>query len=140
MLLHSGLKTPSRESSPVREDISTPKATHSHVSLIEGVTPSASGTTTPTTAGMLDDSRKSKSFLGFVPFGDFLRSRYPSTGQPSDKRNGSTGVVSEDVVEIVDPDEDDRTTIHGISLDKNDKFPEEAAKGDGNSTGTFVLS
>jgi len=49
------------------------------------MTPTASGATTPTTAALSEESRKAKSFLGFVPFTDFLRARYPSTSQSSDK-------------------------------------------------------
>lgn len=49
------------------------------------MTPTASGATTPTTAALSEESRRAKSFLGFVPFTDFLRARYPSTSQSSDK-------------------------------------------------------
>lgn len=136
MYADSGPKTPSRESSPVREDVSTPKALHIHRNGTEGVTPTASGATTPTTAAaMLDDSRKSKSFLGFVPFGDFLRSRYPSTNQSSDKGTlkvlASTSLKQDGHAESEDgdADEDDRTTIHGIALDKGDGFSEDGSIG-----------
>ncbi|KAF8912897.1 hypothetical protein CPB84DRAFT_1841339 [Gymnopilus junonius] len=132
-----GLKTPSREPSPVREDVSTPKALHIHSNGVEGITPTASGATTPTTT-MLDDSRKSKSFLGFVPFGDFLRSRYPSAGQSSDKETVKSSssmnlkyAECEDAAGKTDADEDDRMTIYNISSDKDGGFQEGESAGGG---------
>jgi len=82
-----GLETPSAaEASPIENDVQTPKASRTALSHTgpEGMTPTASGATTPT-AVLSDESRKAKSFLGFVPFTDFLRARYPSTSQSSDK-------------------------------------------------------
>lgn len=83
-----GLETPEGvESSPTENDVQTPKASRTPINYPapEGMTPTASGATTPTTAALSDESRKAKSFLGFVPFTDFLRARYPSTSQSSDK-------------------------------------------------------
>ena len=83
-----GLETPSAvEASPIEDDVQTPKASRTALNHTgpEGMTPTASGATTPTTAALSDESRKAKSFLGFVPFTDFLRARYPSTSQSSDK-------------------------------------------------------
>lgn len=62
------------------------------------MTPIASGTTTPTAAGLTDDSRKAKPFLGIVnvPFAEFIMGRYPS---------------SKDEI-----DEEDRKTIHGVDV------------------------
>lgn len=122
----SGLETPSREPSPTNDDVSTPKASHTTTDF-NGVdrnrTPSASRPTTPTAA--LDDGRKAKSFLGFGPFTDFLRNRYPSTSQGSisDKHTGEEEEAEEEQdksepgdadVDDADIDEDDRRTIHGL--------------------------
>ncbi|KDR85233.1 hypothetical protein GALMADRAFT_233966 [Galerina marginata CBS 339.88] len=123
--IDSGLSTPSREPSPANEDISTPKASHTVGSNgVETITPTASGATTPTTAAISDESRKPKSFLGFVPFTDFLRVRYPSTTDSSKRASKSlaaTDAEHEDRFEGVagnaDFDDDDRTTIHGVPSD-----------------------
>ncbi|KAF4623137.1 hypothetical protein D9613_002014 [Agrocybe pediades] len=55
------------------EDVSTPKASRTldfHIRRTESTTPPQSGSATPTT--VTDESRKPKSFLGFVPFSDYL--------------------------------------------------------------------
>ncbi|KAJ3517634.1 hypothetical protein NLJ89_g383 [Agrocybe chaxingu] len=124
----SGLTTPSRESSPVPDDSTTPKASHVQGSqpAFGSTTPNASGYSTPTAA--TDDTRKGRSFLGFVPFTDFLRARYPSASQASDNTlmkgdveglpaDGSEDAVEPDEGEI---DEEDRMTIHGVGPDKLD--------------------
>lgn len=83
-----GLETPEVvESFPIEDDVQTPKASRTPINhpAPGGMTPIASGATTPTTAALSEESRKAKSFLGFVPFTDFLRVRYPSTSQSSDK-------------------------------------------------------
>lgn len=70
---------------------------------------------TPTAS--TDEPRKGKSsFLGFVPFTDFLRVRYPSQGNTSEKtiRDNSSGESSEDAEASED---DDQRTIHTISPD-----------------------
>ncbi len=69
---------------------------------------------TPTAS--TDEPRKGKSsFLGFVPFTDFLRVRYPSQSNSSEKTiRNSSGETSEDT----EADEnEDRRTIHTISPD-----------------------
>ncbi|KAF9478708.1 hypothetical protein BDN70DRAFT_933158 [Pholiota conissans] len=121
-----GLETPSRESSPVTDDVHTPKPSHIVLEthgLGEGTTtPTASGTTTPTASIMSDDARKQRSFLGFVPFTDFLRGRYPtSVSQSLEKANASArqpdSEGDEDEDEGSESDDEDRTTIHGAASD-----------------------
>ncbi|PPQ67414.1 hypothetical protein CVT25_005993 [Psilocybe cyanescens] len=114
----SGLETPSRASSPTNEDLSTPKA--SQIIGPNGTDPitlSTSGATTPTASS--DESRKPKSFLGFVPFTDFLRGRYPSATQASDKKadddDDNQSLTDSDAASNADLDEDDRRTIHGVA-------------------------
>lgn len=122
----TGLETPLRTPSPEIDDVQTPKPTHINLdirSVSEGATttPMASGTTTPTAPSVLEDSRKQKSFLGFVPFSDFLRSRYPSSGQatqaPSgaDSEEGSAYEHSD--VDSEESNEEDRMTIHAPASD-----------------------
>jgi len=123
----SGLETPSREPSPTNEEARTPKASHLLPSLLTAEstnTPTASGSNTPTAA--TDESRKGKSFLGFVPFTDFLRARYPSTSQSSDKTvlnhshssaDGDTSDSAES--EDEEADDEDRVTIHGVAREKS---------------------
>ncbi|KAF8973835.1 hypothetical protein BDZ97DRAFT_1912290 [Flammula alnicola] len=144
----SGLETPPRESSPVAEDIHTPKASHALVTgtPVEGTTtPTASGATTPTTSIMSDDSRKQRSFLGFVPFTDFLRARYPSTSQSSEKtvtksrassrsREESEGDTEADGGS--EPDEEDRMTIHAVASENHDNLPDALAREGSTATET----
>jgi hypothetical protein len=121
----SGLETPSGvESSSIENDVQTPKVSRTPTSHTgpEAVTPTMSGATTPTTAALSDESRKAKSFLGFVPLTDFIRARYPSTSQSSDKtlsRSHSTteSVHAEDFeaetnLGGTEADEVDRMSIH----------------------------
>lgn len=100
----SGLETPPRESSPIETDLDTPKVSRNgrHRGPEHGTTPVASGSSTPTAAGLMDsESKKAKPFLGLVnvPFAEFLRGRHPSSNQ-----------ALLDVEEEVD--EEDRKTIH----------------------------
>ena len=95
-------------------EIHTPKVSHNGLHCDQGITPIASGSTTPTA---VDDSKKAKAFLGLVnvPFAEFLRGRYPSSNQIShDKTNSG---LRDDVVDQEEVDEEDRKTIHGTSTD-----------------------
>ena len=102
----SGMETPPREDSPIETEIHTPKASHNGLHCDQGTTPIASGSTTPTA---IDESKKTKPFLGLVnvPFAEFLRGRY---NQTLDKTNSG----DDDQEEV---DEEDRKTIHGTSAD-----------------------
>ena len=97
----SGIETPLRDSSPMETEIHTPKVSHNGFYCDQGTTPIASGSTTPTA---IDESKKTKPFLGLVnvPFAEFLRGRYNPSLKDSD-------VDQEEV------DEEDRKTIHGTS-------------------------
>ncbi|KAF8167866.1 hypothetical protein B0H34DRAFT_683354 [Crassisporium funariophilum] len=136
----TGLETPSRESSPVQDEIRTPKASQlgDPRGIGEGTTPTASGSTTPTTNTMTDDSRKARPFLGFVPFTEFLRGRYPSSSQPPEKLSSTSHTATEfhsdrsepeesdDDVELgedSDVDEEDRNTIHGVATESQANGP-----------------
>ena len=103
----SGIETPSREASPMETEVHTPKVSHNghHCGPDQGITPIASGSTTPTA---VDESKKAKPFLGLVnvPFAEFLRGRYPSSNQ-----------TDSDDIDQEEVDEEDRKTIHGTSAD-----------------------
>lgn len=103
----SGLETPSRESSPSSDEPRTPRVSH-RTSSEDTMTPTVSGRTTPLAAH--DESAKGKSFLGFVPFTDFLR-RYPS--QSSQKTVRKAGDSGSDGSEGVCGEEEDRSTLNG---------------------------
>jgi hypothetical protein len=78
---------------------------------------------------MSDDSRKQRSFLGFVPFTDFLRGRYPSSVSHSSEKTPTASRRPSEADEDFDSedeqhreedsesDEEDRTTIHGAASD-----------------------
>lgn len=124
-----GLETPSGlEASPIENDVQTPKASRTpinHSTAPEGMTPTASGATTPTTAALSDESRKAKSFLGFVPFTDFLRARYPSTSQSSD----NTVSESQYVAGAAPIKDFERDTNSGSETDETDRMTLRARKG-----------
>jgi len=78
----------------------------------ENSTPPESGTTTPTTS--IGDQRKGKSsFLGFVPFTELLRVRYPSEKTIRRGNATLTGEISEDA----ETNDEDRRTIRSIGSD-----------------------
>jgi hypothetical protein len=106
----TGLETPPRNPSPSNENVTTPtiasQSTPVQLSW-KGTAPSTSGATTPTSS--TDESRKVKStFLGFVPFTDFLRVRYPS--HSSEKTHRTNGSATPDDA-AGDSEEEDRKTI-----------------------------
>ncbi|KAG6903005.1 hypothetical protein C0995_008578 [Termitomyces sp. Mi166 len=117
MSLVSELELASRPESPVDPNSITPKATHTAVS--EGNTPSASRSSTPTTA--TDSSKKPRSFIAFSPLTDFLRGRYPSSSRISMKSQPDTEELpSEESSAITSvsensSDDEDRKTISGTS-------------------------
>ncbi|KAF5377306.1 hypothetical protein D9615_006385 [Tricholomella constricta] len=82
MSLASNLGSLSRPGSPVDPNSITPKA--SDTAGLDGSTPPASGSTTPT-AATTDASKKGRPFLAFSPLTDFLRGRYSSSSQISVK-------------------------------------------------------
>jgi hypothetical protein len=105
----TGLETPPRNPSPSNENVTTPTVASqlTPVQSGKGTAPSTSGATTPTSS--TDESRKFKStFLGFVPFTDFLRVRYPS--HSSEKTHRINGSVTPDDA-AGDSEEEDRKTI-----------------------------
>ncbi|KAG6869056.1 hypothetical protein C0993_004729 [Termitomyces sp. T159_Od127] len=115
--LASELELVSRPESPVDLNSVTPKV--SHTAILEGSTPSASRSSTPTAAA--DPSKKPRSFIAFSPLTDFLRGRYPSssrismeskpdTVEPQDAESSATTSVSEN-----SSDDEDRKTISGTS-------------------------
>lgn len=118
----TGLQTPLRTPSPENDDVQTPKPSHINLdarSLAEGgTTPTASGTTTPTASLLAEESRKQKSFLGFVPFTDFLRSRYPSSStKTSSEADDDEESEDEHSDENSEGSEEDRMTIHAATSD-----------------------
>ena len=127
--------TSSRAESPVGPDSKTPKVTGITDLQVEGSTPPASGSTTPTAAAT-DVSKKGRPFLGFSPFTELLRGRYPSSIRISGKNSLST---SENVQEVDEErtvivreqdesdEEEDRKTIHGVIRDA-DLEPREQGK------------
>lgn len=107
----TGLETPPRNPSPTNENVATPtissRSTPTQLSW-KRISPPESGIDTPTASA--DEFRKVKSsFLGFVPFSDFLRVRYPSHPSLKTRRNGSLtpGETSGDS----DAEEEDRRTV-----------------------------
>jgi hypothetical protein len=131
MSLASDLESVSpRANSPaIDHDIHTPKATSTPDLPVEGNTPPASGSVTPT----VDVSRKPRAFLGFSPFADLLRSRYPSTIRTSGKSppsiledlQGTDEGRTTSIEEQNDTDEEeDCKTIHGDT----DSGPRELGK------------
>ncbi|KJA29339.1 hypothetical protein HYPSUDRAFT_211221 [Hypholoma sublateritium FD-334 SS-4] len=118
----TGLQTPLRTPSPENDNVQTPKPSHINLdarSLAEGATtPTVSGTTTPTASLLAEESRKQKSFLGFVPFTDFLRSRYPSSStKTSSETDDDEESEDEHSDEISEGSEEDRMTIHAAASD-----------------------
>jgi len=96
------------------EDLSTPKASRTLQFHKTESTPPQSGSATPTT--ITDESRKQKSFLGFVPFSDYLWTRNLSTSQSvGDEGSTRDAVSSNDAASLIDHDEDDRKTIQGVT-------------------------
>ncbi|KAG6895520.1 hypothetical protein C0992_000864 [Termitomyces sp. T32_za158] len=115
--LASELELVSRPDSPVGPNATTPKT--SPTAILEGSTPSASRSSTPTAAA--DSSKKPRSFIGFSPLTDFLRGRYPSSSRTSMESrpdiaeaqvegSSATPSVSEN-----SSDDEDRKTISGTS-------------------------
>jgi hypothetical protein len=87
---------------------------------VEITTPPESGTNTPTVSNddhRNDDQRKGKSaFLGFVPFTDFLRVRYPShASEKTIRKVGAT--LSGENSEDAETNEEEQTTICSIDPD-----------------------
>lgn len=104
-------------------EILTPKVSHNGRPRGPnyGLTPIASGSTTPTATALTDESKKAKPFLGLVnvPFAEFLRGRYPSSPQASlDKTNSG---LKDDGVDQEEVDEEDRKTIHGVSAEVEER-------------------
>lgn len=122
--------SPRANSPAIDHDTHTPKVTStSDLPAVEGNTPPASGSVTPT----VDVSRKPRAFLGFSPFTDLLRSRYPSTTRTSGKSAPSiledpqgmdegrtTGIEEQNDTD----EEEDCKTIHGDT----DSGPRELGK------------
>ncbi|KAG5715908.1 UV radiation resistance-associated gene protein [Termitomyces sp. T112] len=117
MSLVSELELASRPESPVDPNSTTPKA--SHTAALEGSSPLASRSSTPTIAP--DSSKKPRSFIAFSPLTDFLRGRHPSssrismksqpdTEEPQSEESSATTSVSEN-----SSDDEDRKTISGVS-------------------------
>lgn len=117
----------SRPDSPLDPNSTTPRATSTGDLPAEGSSPSASGTTTPTT---IEASKKSRPFLAFSPLTDFIRGRYPSSSristkdapEPDDPREPEeASLPSHEPREPDNEDEDeDRRTIHGTIHDEDD--------------------
>ena len=87
--------------------------TLSSVSTLNSTLPE-SGTITPT-ASNEDQPKGKSSFLGFVPFTDFLRVRYPSHSSERTIQKGnvtSPGDMSEDA----ENNEEERSSIHSIGM------------------------
>jgi hypothetical protein len=81
---------------------------------VGNTTPPESGENTPTIS--IDDQRKGKSsFLGFVPFTDLLRVRYPSHSSDKTIRKGDATLP--EMSEEADTNEEERTTIRSIGSD-----------------------
>ena len=120
--------TSSRVESPVGPDSNTSKAASIAELAVEGSTPPASGSTTPTAAAT-DASKKGRSFLGFSPFTEFLRGRYPSSVRISGNNplsiSENSQEMDEDRTTFVprareqdeSDEEEDRNTIHGVIRD-----------------------
>jgi hypothetical protein len=120
----------SRAESPVEQDSHTPKGSITDLP-VEGSTPPASGSTTPT-----DASKKSRPFLGFSPFTGFLRGRYPSSIRVSGKSlsenaqetdGDHTASIPSTGEQDGSDEEEDRKTIHGVIRDA-DSEPLEQGK------------
>lgn len=124
----------SRAEFSVEHDSRTPKVTSTSDLPVEGNTPPASGSVTPT-GSTIDASKKPRAFLGFSPFTDLLRGRYPSTirKSPPSVLGGAQGTDEGSIVSVTgteeqnDTDEEDRKTIHGIVQD-TDSGPRELGK------------
>lgn len=93
------------EGSSASQELGTPKASVGDIAL-EAHTPPISGSTTPTVANVGDEARKSRPFLGLVPFSGFLRGRYSSSSQSVVIENKAKSLQSE-------CDDEDQRTIRG---------------------------
>lgn len=93
------------EGSSANREFGTPKASVGDIAL-EAHTPPISGSTTPTVANVGDEARKSRPFLGLVPFSGFLRGRYSSSSPSVVIENEAKSLQSE-------CDDEDQRTIHG---------------------------
>lgn len=93
------------EGSSANREFGTPKASVGNIAL-EAHTPPVSGSTTPTVANVEDEARKSRPFLGLVPFSGFLRGRYSSSSPSVVIENEAKSRQSE-------CDDEDQRTIHG---------------------------
>ncbi|KAF9535777.1 hypothetical protein CPB83DRAFT_842312 [Crepidotus variabilis] len=121
----SSLSAPSRETSPSNDEPKTPIAPQR--TTRETASPTASGSTTPVAPH--EEPTKGKSFLGFVPFTDFLR-RYPS--QSSERTIMKHGASTSDSESNgSDGDDEDRKTINGVlpaaSMEVQETLPIESA-------------
>lgn len=116
----------SRADSPVEHDSHTPEITTIIDLPAGGSTPPTSGSATPTTAAT-DASKKPRPFLGFSPFTDFLRGRYPSSIRISGKDGEHTTSVTSYEEQDGSDEEEDRKTIHGVIRDA-DSEPREQGK------------
>lgn len=93
------------EASSANREFGTPKASVRDI-VLEAHTPPVSGSTTPTVANVGDEARKSRPFLGLVPFSGFLRGRYSSSSPSVVIENEAKSRQSE-------CDDEDQRTIHG---------------------------
>ncbi|KAG5654280.1 hypothetical protein H0H81_005129 [Sphagnurus paluster] len=124
--LSSELGASSLPGSPTDPNSTTPKA--SNKTALDGHSPPASGSTTPT-AATADSSKKNRPFLAFSPLTDFWRGRYPSStrisikagpdaedSEESEERQSMSVSLdpSSEQQNNADDDDDDRKTISDI--------------------------
>jgi hypothetical protein len=129
----TGLESP-RAESPVENGngSATPKEYNAELP-VEGNTPPASGSTTPTT----EAAKKGRSFIGLSPIAGFLRARYPSAIRVPAPAAAKAPSIEEAAVSVNEEDvqnaddDDDRRTIRG-----GDGTNEEAAAANGAEQGS----
>lgn len=129
----TGLESP-RAESPVENGngSATPKEYNAELP-VEGNTPPASGSTTPT----MEAAKKGRSFIGLSPIAGFLRARYPSAIRVPAPAAAKAPSIEEAAVSVNEEDvqnaddDDDRRTIRG-----GDGTNEEAAAANGAEQGS----